>query len=397
MRLPLKHTGVAAIIAVSFAILPLATDTVVASLPGMGRYFGVSASQAQITLSVFVIAVALSQLIYGPLSDRYGRRPVLIGGGTLFALASVACTLAPDIETLIAARFIQGLGCCAPVVVSRAVVRDIHGAEGAARMMSYISSAMAMIILAGPMIGGALEQQIGWRAVFVFLTLVGALLIACYALLLPESNPHVGTVDFDLRRFAGEARRMLGNRRFLGNTLCVCGTYCVVMSFLSAGPFVLIDLLGLSPQRFGMLFGLCILGYVIGTLVGGRLMNRFGALRLMGIGTTMTALAGLAMLGLALAGARSAAAIFVPYVFFTLGNGFVQPAAMAGAIAPFPKLAGTASAVMGFLTQSTGAIAGYVVVRLYDNSPIPMTLAIAAASVGMFASYRLLLKPAGTR
>ena len=382
-------------IAVSFAIIALSTDMVAASLPDMSRSFGIPPSEAQLTLSVFVLAVAFSQLVYGPLSDRYGRRPVLIGGGALFTLASAACAFAPDIDTLIAARFVQGVGCCAPVVVGRAVVRDIHGAEGAARMLSYISAAMAVIILAGPMIGGVLVHQFGWRAVYAFIAATGTLLTAAFVLLLAESNPHAGTETFRPRRFLGQVRRILASRAFIGNTLCLGGTNCVVMSFLSAAPFVLIDQFGLSPRRFGLLFGLSVSGYILGSLVGGRLMNRVGGVRLMGMGTALAALSGLAMLGLALAGVRSPAAVLLPFFTFLIGNGFVQPAAMAGAISPFPKLAGTASAMLGFLTQCASAVTGFLVVRLYDNTPLPMSIAIAIATVGMFASHRLLLKPAG--
>lgn len=394
MTLPLKHTGIAAIIAVSFAMQALATDVVVASMPAMAQFFGISPSTAQVTLSVFVAGVALTQLIYGPLSDRYGRRPVLVAGGLLFTIASAACALAPSIELMIVARFVQGVGACAAVVVSRAVVRDIHGADGAARVLSYISSAMAMLILLGPMIGGALQQMFDWRSVYVFLGAGAGVLTAAYAWLLPESNPHIGSKNFRLGKLPGQIRSMVTSRKFLGNTFCVCGTSAAVLSFLSAAPFVMISQLGYSPQRFGILLGLCTAGYVIGTFAGGRLMNRHGAMRLMNIGTIVAALSGVTMLALALAGVTSAPAILLPYFVFLLGNGFVQPAAMAGAISPFPKLAGTASAVMGLFMQASGATAGYLVVRMHDGSAVPMSIAIAVASLAMLASYRLLLRPA---
>ena len=150
--LPLRHPGIAAIISVALSLLALATDTTVASMPGLRRYFGISVSQAQLTLSVFVAAFAIAQLVYGPLSDRFGRRPTLITGLFIFFLASLACALAGSIEELIVARFFQALGCCAPTVIGRAIVRDVHGAEGTARMMGYIMAGMSLLICVWPMI-----------------------------------------------------------------------------------------------------------------------------------------------------------------------------------------------------------------------------------------------------
>src|SRR3972149_6775599 len=164
LKLPSRHPGVVAMIAVAMSIMALSTDLVVVSLPGMARYFDVGVSQAQATLSAFIAAFGVAQLFYGPLSDRYGRRPVFLSGCAIYAIASAVCALAPSIEALIAARIVQGAGCCAFSVIGRAIVRDIHGAEGTARMLGYGSAGMSLLILFGPVLGGSLEQQLGWRA-----------------------------------------------------------------------------------------------------------------------------------------------------------------------------------------------------------------------------------------
>lgn len=169
-------------------LLPLSTDMYLASLPALQRYFDASVPQAQLTLSVFVVGFAISQLAYGPLSDRFGRRPVLLGGLGIYVGATLACLAVQSIEWLIAARFFQAMGACASTVIGRAIIRDIYGGAGAARTLGYVLAATSMAPIFGPMIGGALEAAFGWRATFAALLAVGVMLSAASALLLAESN-----------------------------------------------------------------------------------------------------------------------------------------------------------------------------------------------------------------
>ena len=397
MRLPLRHPGVAAIIAGGFASFGLSIDMTVASLPGMVRYFGISVSQAQLTLSAFVLAFALSQLFYGPLSDRYGRRATMLAGNVIYIAATVACTAAPSIEALIAARFFQAIGACAWAVVGRAIVRDIHGAEGTARMMGITAVGQSLLIVLGPIIAGQLEQSFGWRANFGFMLAYGVLLTLTAALFLDESHPHRDARDTDIGQTLRNYAALAANRRVWGCTLCNAFAFASILSFHSNASFVLMGLLGVSAPGFGLLFSLAILGYTTGSIITVRLVAKVGADRLLAAGTALGMLAGTVMAALALAGVLSVSAIIVPYLLFLITVGFTQPAAIAGAVGPFARIAGTASALFGFVQLAFGSLAGYVVGRLYDGTPIPMALAIGLGTWGAFLSFQLLVRPAPVR
>ena len=384
-------------IAVAMSIVALSTDLVVVSLPGMARYFDVGASRAQATLSAFIAAFGIAQLFYGPLSDRFGRRPVFLSGCAIYTVASAACALAPSIEVLIAARIVQGVGCCAFPVIGRAIVRDIHGAEGTARVLGYVSAGMSMLILFGPVLGGLLEQQFGWRASVTLLAVLGTGMLAAAAVLLAESNVHLDRNATRLRDTFAKYRGLLLDRRFAGYTLCVALNFGFIMAFLSGSPFVLINVLGLSAMEFGLLFGLTLLGFLSSSLVTARFVLKLGPDRLLQVGTALAALAGTTMVALALAEVRSAAAIVGPYFVLMFATGLIQPSAMAGAIGPFPRIAGTASSLLGFVQFATGALVGFLVGRLHDGTALPMTLAIGACAWGTFFAYHLLAGPLSGR
>lgn len=391
-KLPLRHPGIAAIIGVGLSLLALATDTTVASMPGLRRHFGISMPQAQLTLSVFITAFATVQLAYGPLSDRFGRRPTLLVGLAIFFVASIACATAGSIEQLIVARFFQALGCCAPTVIGRAIVRDVHGAEGTARMMGYISAGMSLLICAWPMLGGLLEQQMGWRAVFSLHALVGGGVLLATWMFLRESNGKLNPAATGIAHSFAGYRVLLSDRRFVGYALCNAFTFGAIMAFSYSASFVLMGVLGLAAWQFGLMFGLAISGFILGSLVTARVVTRVGINRLMQIGTALGAASGIAMAALALCGVYSVVAIIVPYFFFLVATGLNQPCSMAGAIGPFPRMAGASSALLGFLQLASGALIGFLVGWLHDGTPVPMAVGICLCSLAVLASYYGIVK-----
>ena len=393
-RLPLQHPGVIVLIILGFMLLPLSSDMYLASLPGMRRYFDVPVPQAQLTLSVFVIGFALSQLAYGPLSDRFGRRPVLLGGICIYVIATLACLMARSIEWLIIARFFQAMGACASTVIGRAMIRDIYGGAGAARTLGYVLAGTAIAPIFSPMLGGALEMAFDWRANFVALLAVGSVLLLGSAFFLGESNLHRDATAIQPRRIFANYLQLLRNRRFVGFMLCFACAYCAIFTWLSMSSFVLIGSLGISPQHYGVLFGLTVPGYMLGTLLTARLSGRLGVERLVGIGSLISAVAGCLMAGLALAGVHHIAALLLPLGLLLCGTGFINPSATAGAIAPFAKIAGTASALLGFSQMAVGAGYGFIAAQFHDGTSLAMACAIGLSSLMTLASYLLLVRTA---
>ena len=221
------------------AVGPLSTDMYLPSLPDMTRVFGVDVSMIQLTLSVFIAGFAAAQLVYGPLSDRYGRLPMLLGGLGIFFAASLACAFAPDIETLIGLRFIQALGASAGPVLSRAIVRDLRDREGAARMLSYLGAVMGFAPAAGPVIGGILHGAFGWQANFIALAALGGCAWLLVRILLRETLAHSDPHALDSRRLAANYAAILGDREFLGRGLTGAFAFSGLFAFISGSSFVL--------------------------------------------------------------------------------------------------------------------------------------------------------------
>ncbi|MEO8629175.1 MAG: multidrug effflux MFS transporter [Betaproteobacteria bacterium] len=374
------------------ALGPLSTDLYLPSLPAMVDVFGTDVARVQLTLSVFLVGFALSQLAYGPLSDRFGRRPVLLGGLAIYCIASLACAFATTIGGLIAARFLQALGGCCGPVIARAIVRDVHGLQRAARTLAYIGAATALAPAIGPIIGGYLEVAFGWRSSFFALTLFGLVVLLASVATLSETNEHRNPDATRPLTLLANYRAVLRHDAFIGYTLCVAFCYSSLFAFISGSSFVLIEVLHVAPNRFGYCFAVVVAGYLSGTLSAGRLTMRLGIDRMISIGTLLSALSGTVMAALALCGVYTLSAVLVPTFFCMLAAGLVLPNAMAGATAPFPRMAGSASALMGFVQMGWAAFLGYLVGYLHDGTPAPMANAIGAAGWGAFASYRIVVR-----
>ena len=387
--------GLALLLTTLVALGPLSTDLYLPALPGMTAEFATDVARVELTLSVFLIGFAVAQLFYGPLSDRYGRRPAMLFGLLLYLASSLACMLAPSIDALIAARFFQALGACAGPVLGRAIVRDVYGPVQAARVLAYISGAMAIAPMIGPFIGGWLTVWFGWRANFAALALFSAVQTAVVFRLLGESNAHKDPLATRPHRLLGNFRELIAGRAYLGYLLCAAFGYAALFSFISGSSFVLIGLHGLTPQWFGASFGLVVTGYIVGTLLTGRHTLRLGTSRMVMMGALLGTAAGSLMAVLALAGVESVWAILLPMFVFMVATGLVMPNAIGGALAPYPKMAGAASALMGFVQMSLAAAVGIAVGHAYDRSAVPMTAAIALCGWAVLASYFFLVRSAG--
>jgi len=378
------------------ALGPLSTDMYLPSLPTMTTALGSTPAEAQLTLSVFLIGFASTQIFYGPLSDRYGRRPVLLVGLTLFVLATALCTVATSMPMLIAARFLQALGASGPIVLARAVARDLYSGRRAGQELALMASIMGIVPIMAPTLGGFLEVAFGWRSVFGFAALLGVVLTAVVALRLPETLP---ATDAEPPTPLGMIRvfgRLIREPSFVVYVSLVCFAYAIIFVFISVSSFVLQDVYGLTPIRFGLAFGVCSIGYVTGTLTGRRLTGRHGIDPAIRLGASLMCLGGVAVVAVVLAGAGGVVALLAGTVIAFAGAGLVLPQAMAGALTPFPAAAGAASSLMGVCQMTFGAVAGIVVAAgleasRFDDQAMPLAVAqliIGTAAVLVFFGSR---------
>jgi len=378
-------------IALLVALGPLATDMYLPALPGLTDAFATSAGRVQLTLSLFLAGFALAQIIYGPLSDRFGRKPVLLCGLSLFVLASIACALAESIEMLILARFVQALGGSAGPVLGRAMVRDIHGPLESARVLSHIGSAMALAPAFAPILGGYMSVYLDWPSIFWFLGLVGLLGAALLVFAIKETAPPEHRHPRPIVTILGDYGRLLRDGGYLGYTLTCTLAYAGLFAFLSGSSFVIIEYFGVSEQHFGLLFMLVVAGYISGTLAGARLSRRYDFRRLVALGSALLLVAGGTMLAFALDRPERVMSIVLPMMVFMHGVGLVMPQSMAGALADYPHIAGSASGLLGFIQMTVAGIVGVAVGHGYDGTPVAMALAVAATGLLSLLVYLLLL------
>lgn len=381
------------------ALGPLSTDMYLASLPALTQLMQTDAARVQLTLSVFLAGFALTQLCYGPLSDRYGRRPLLLGGIGLFVLASLACAMAESIEALIFWRLVQAMGACAGVVLGRAVVRDLFERERAARMMSMIAMALGVTPAVAPVLGGYLHHFLGWQSNFIAMAFIGLALWLAILLLLGESNRRLDPAATRplpmLRNFA----RLLGNRSYRGYVACVACCYGGLFAFISGSSFVLVQVFGVTETLFGYCFGMIVVGYISGAMLGARLTMRLGTDRMLRWGVGICATAGAVMLLLALmgqgAGVRAHWLTLVgPMILYMVGLGLTLPQAQAGGLQPFPEMAGAAAALMGFTQMTSAAGVGIFVGHSLSETSLPLAGTIAAMGILTAASYWLIVRRA---
>lgn len=380
--------AVGALLTAMIALGQISTAIYVPSMPSLVAVLGTTPERVSLTMTVFLAGFAVSQLAFGPLSDRFGRRPVLFAGLVIFVAASIACAVAPGIGTLLIGRFFQSMGACAGAVVGRAVVRDVYGRERAARALAFIGVAFSVSPAISPIIGGYLQAWFGWRSSFTFLTGVGLVIALATWIMLRETNhhtdPHALNPSGMLRNFA----TLLKSPVYVGYMLAIALVFAGLMAFVTASPFLLIDGLGLSPAHYGLLVALPTVGTLAGNLSAGVLTLRLGVERMVLAGTLLALAGGVAMVAGSLAGYFGVVAILAPIAVFLVGWGVVMPNAMAGALAPYPRMAGAASALLGFTQMVAGALASLVTGWLpHVTSQLPLGLVITVVGAGGLAAF----------
>ncbi|MGE0744588.1 MAG: multidrug effflux MFS transporter [Rhodospirillales bacterium] len=385
------HRGVfLGIVTLCVSLSAASTDIFLPSLPSIVTALGATPGSAQLTLSVFTYAYAFSQLIYGPLTDRFGRRPVLLVAMGIYVGASVGATVSTSIAMLIAIRAIQALGACAGPVAGRAMVRDAYEVTEAARALAFVAMAFSLTPICAPILGGFLETWFGWRAAFAFMGIVGTIVFLLVLLVLPETNRQRNRHALEPAVMLRNYRAILGSRKFLRYGASGMFSSATVFAFISGSPFVFIDVLHLEPAMYGPMFSMVALGYASGAYTASRLTRRWGIDGAIARGSAVGVCGGLLLLGLLVAGVKHPLAVSVPMMVALYGNGLMMPNLQAGAIGPFPQMAGAASAMLGFLQMMGAASMGVVVGQSFDGTAYPMTLAILGATCCLFLTFRLL-------
>jgi DHA1 family bicyclomycin/chloramphenicol resistance-like MFS transporter len=362
------------------SIGPFSLQILLPALPGLARSFAVAPGAAQLALTFFLAGVAIGQLLYGPLSDHYGRRPFVMLGLALFLVSSLGAAAAGTIGWLIAGRMVQAVGACSGMVLARAMIRDCYPREKSASVMAYVFMGMTVAPMVAPVIGGAIEQAFGWRAIFGLTAAAGVVLLAAVLRFLPET---LGAPQ-RLPGMAGFLRANLSLLRrpafavFAGSFSATSGVF---FAFLAGAPFVVVNGLGLSPTIYGLAFIVISLAYAAGNFVTARYAQRLGVIRLLILGTTVTLAGAAGSLAAVLALPLHIATLFGPAMLMALGNGVAQANAMAGAVSVRPKLAGTASGLAGALQMAFGAVMTVLVGATETGSGVATASFMLASSV----------------
>lgn len=370
-----------AVLAALTGIGPLTTDMYLPSLPSIASELNAPIAQVGLTISAYLIGFAFGQIIYGPVSDRHGRKPVLLGALVVYVLASIVCVLSTSIEMLIVARAVQALGGSGGVVLTRAIVRDLYSGPRAGRELSLIGSVMALAPVVAPLIGGVMQTAFGWRAIFMLLVVAGAFIALVIWRFLPETLRERAEHPVSLAAMIASYRVVARNPGFLGYLSLGAVSFAGLFAWISGASFVLQNLYALTPLVFGIYFAIGSFGYLTGTSAAAKLVTRAGLDLTLGIGSAIMAAAGLAVAAELAFGVDSALGIVLAVAIFLAGFGMVLPQSIAGAMQPFPERAGAASSLFGFVQQSGAAISGAVVGWLLGASAWPLAGALAAMGV----------------
>ncbi|HWS89970.1 MAG TPA: multidrug effflux MFS transporter [Pyrinomonadaceae bacterium] len=368
----------------------LSIDMSLPAMPQLQETFQAGVSSVQLTLSIFLAGFALGQVVCGPLSDRWGRRPVLLAGLALFTLAGLVCAGSTSLAMLVTARFVQGVGASVGPVVARAIVRDRFDARRSASVLSQMTQVMIVAPLLAPTLGGYLLVHVGWPAIFVVLGTSGALLsLVCWRFL-PETA-RVKEPEEDVIKRAGTRgglREVLKHRASLRHALTTCFAYAGMFAYVGSSPFVLMDGFGVAEENFGYFFALTAAALLVSATVNRALLKRHQpSLLILRRGVFVIFAAGASLALASWFGVGGLAGVLVPMMTYMFGQGLVMPNATAAAMAPHGESAGLISSVMGALQTAGGALAGYLVGVFYDHTPLSLAVTVAAfASLTLLAS-----------
>ena len=363
-----------ALLAAMVALGPLSVDMYIPAMPNMMVALDTTISSMHLTMSAYLTGFAVFHLVCGPLADRYGRKPILLLGTAVFVIGCLGCAVSTTIDQLLMFRLLQGIGACVGPTLARTVTRDVFGPTRAARALSLIAMLMALAPAVAPMLGGLMLLVLPWNSIFVFLAVYGAVMIVLIQRLLAESLPQRQSLHPLV--IARNYRELVMDPFYLSVTVASGLVYAGLIAYLSSSSFVYIEMLGVPVEYFGLVFLTAVAGYMTGSGISARLAGRFDSEQVMLLGSALALFACVLILSAAYIWPRSVLALMLPMMFYSTGLGLVLPHAMAIALRPFPHIAGTASALLGFVQMSLSAVASALTGVFLKDSPMPMLWAM---------------------
>jgi MFS transporter, DHA1 family, multidrug resistance protein len=380
-----------AVLVLATALGPFAMQVFLPALPAIQEDFAVGAATAQLVFSLSAFAIAVATLFYGPISDRVGRRPALIGGLVVYLVGSLVCALAPSVAVLILGRIVQAAGGCAGLVLSRAIVRDLYGRERSATVLAYITMAMVAAPMIAPAFGGLLTDLSGWRSVFLAGVAVGVLILFAVRAELAETARGVGEAG-PPRGSARSFARLLRSPPFLGYALQGAFSISVFFCFLAAAPYLMVKVMGRPASEYGLMFVLVSAAFMAGNFAAARLTPRVGGDRMILVGSVGSLAGAVLMLVLLLAGSWSPWSVFLPTSLGAFAQGLAVPNTQAAFISVDPQEAGTASGLGGFLQMGIAAVAAQVVGSIQDGTPYPMAIGMTFCAAAALTAALVALR-----
>ena len=398
MTLTPRSTAYIALLVALGSFGPLTMSIYTPVMPSVGHDLVSSPDSVKLTLTTYMLGFAVGQLFYGPLSDRYGRRPVLIGGLLFFTVTTFACSFASSIGDLIVLRILQGLGAASGSVLGRALTRDAYTFQEMPLVMSWISLGQNIAPSLAPTVGGFLGEWLSWRATFWFVGGFGTILLVVTALGLGETNKYRSD-RIDLSSLLRGSGEMLRDRRFLGHILPLGFAFALNFGMLAGVPFILQESLGFSPKEFGLIVLLSVGGFTAGTFLNNRLVGRVSPIVIIQFSGWFHVAALVGMAALSLAEVVTWWAIVGPHMLLSFGTGKIVANANAGAVGMYPKLAGTASSLAGLAQMGMGAM-GTVTVAILSvigsrYIAMPLVIGLAPFAIATVLSARLLRPGSG--
>lgn len=381
---------VLAVLSMLMGFASISTDLYLPAMPAMGRSLGADTGMVELTISGYLIGFSLGQLLWGPISDRYGRRLSVAIGLVLFMIGSAGCALSESAQVMIGWRIVQALGACASVALSRAMVRDLYEGSRAAQMLSTLITVMAIAPLIGPLVGGQIVAFAGWRAIFWVLIGIGFVTLAAL-FTIPETLPIERRNRESLGRAMIRYGELLRYRRLLGYAGTGGFLYAGMFAYIAGTPFAYISYYHVPAQRYGLLFGLAIVGIMVVNILNSRLVLRFSYDKILLVGTIIAALAAVATALAAGTGWGGLWGLAVPLFVFASTTGLIVANSITGALADFPERAGTVSALTGAVQYGSGIVGSALVAAFADGTPWPMGWVIAITGICCLLSMLLLM------